>query len=94
MKETEQGEIPYFELDPSDNVIAYCETCKKPVFVGNDKTRVGRIILRGQVLGHKDFFEEEHSIAIVYPRSEGRRILDSKTLENKIYFTVRTPKNS
>ncbi len=94
MNEREPAEIPYFELEPGDNVVAYCETCRKPVFVGNDKTRIGNFVLRGQVIGHKNFFVENHQIDLVYPRKGKNHIVDSKILDQKVWFTTQPFRSS
>lgn len=94
MTEREQIEIPYFELEPGDNVVAYCETCRKPVFVGNDKSRIGNFVMRGQVISHKDFFEDEHQIDLVYPRKGANFIVDSKVLDQKVWFTSTPPRRN
>lgn len=74
MKEKEKSEIPQFELEPDDNTVAYCQTCQKPIFIGNDKTRVGHHYLRVQIMDHIESFTEMHTVEIHHPKDPQRRI--------------------
>ena len=79
MTEKDLGKLPYFELEPGDNIIAYCETCKKPVFVGDGKTVVGNRILKSQVADHLDSFDELHVVDIIRPRRQKDQVTDGLT---------------
>ncbi len=89
MKEKESQTILVTYVGKNENVVAYCPTCERPVFKGNDKIQGEKRILRERVKDHLVFFNGRHQIDIVYPRRSRDQVVDmEELLLPKAYFDI------
>lgn len=92
MKEFDDEALSGIELGPEDDIVAYCHTCKKVIFVGNNKTHVSNMVLRQQVMGHANWFEEEHHIDVVLPKLNPHKIAKAVDFVAQPWLTTKIRK--
>lgn len=92
MKEFDGSELNGIELAAEDNIIAYCHTCKKVIFVGNNTSRVSNIVLKKQIFNHLEWFTELHNIDIVQPKTTPHKITEATTFVVAPWLTHRKTK--
>ena len=87
MKEFDESELKGIELTAEDNIIAYCHTCKKTVFVGNNSNQVSNIILKKQIFNHLEWFAERHDIDVIQPKLTPHRITEATSFVIKPWIS-------
>lgn len=60
------GGLSIVVLDQSENVLAYCSSCQKPIFKGNDSDPRRKRVLKLSIVSHCDFFDGRHDVNVIH----------------------------
>lgn len=94
MKEFDSEKLRGIEFSKDDNIIAYCNTCKTIVFLGNNSNQVSNIVLRKQIFNHIEWFHEEHQIDVIEPNFDPYKVTEAVEFVVKPWLATRITKLS